>query len=539
MGRRRRDVPGRAGGHPRATTPGSRGARRTSARTRRTCSSRRPIRPTRRATTSTRAARLAVRGPARDDQGRRRRRRRARRPVDPPRRRPERRRRAPRGRTRARPALDDDGRGRPRPRDLLQDRQRRPTSTSSRPPSTATARRARTSSTPTSTATSATSCPGLIPIRAGARTGDRVRDGDVRQRGLDRLRAARGPALAARSRGRPDRQRQQRRGRRPLPATGSGSDWDPGYRAARIAQRLAAVRASSRAEDMRSIQLDTTSASRRSDHAPARARSGRAPRPTTVGSSGRADGGLGPPVRRRLARLRRVHAASSSRSSGRSSTTSSARSPATTSGRRSPGRRSIRVLGRPSEPWWTRHAPGARAGARRTRAVAGAAIDATAAALRAAYGDPANWTWGRLHQVTFRESTLGLVGHPAARVVLQPARRARSPAPTARSTTTTTRSGGPTRTRTSPARPASASTSLFAVSNGPSYRLTIDMGDLDGAQIVITTGQSGNPFDPHYGDLIATWANGETDPAAVLRGQRGRERHADPDADARRRAPTR
>ena len=51
---------------------------------------------------------------------------------------------------------------------------------------------------------------------------------------------------------------------------------------------------------------------------------------------------------------------------------------------------------------------------------------------------------------------------------------------------------------------------VFDVTNLPSYRLTIDMRDLDGARIVITTGQSGNPFDQHYGDLIPLWANGDT-----------------------------
>jgi len=50
------------------------------------------------------------------------------------------------------------------------------------------------------------------------------------------------------------------------------------------------------------------------------------------------------------------------------------------------------------------------------------------------------------------------------------------------------------------------------VTNGPSYRLTIDMSDLDGARIVITTGQSGNPFDPHYGDMVGLWAEGGTVP---------------------------
>ena len=40
------------------------------------------------------------------------------------------------------------------------------------------------------------------------------------------------------------------------------------------------------------------------------------------------------------------------------------------------------------------------------------------------------------------------------------------------------------------------------MTNMPSYRLTIDMSDLDGARIVITTGQAGNPFDRHYNDQI-------------------------------------
>jgi penicillin amidase len=53
---------------------------------------------------------------------------------------------------------------------------------------------------------------------------------------------------------------------------------------------------------------------------------------------------------------------------------------------------------------------------------------------------------------------------------------------------------------------------VFDVTNLPSYRLTIDLGDLDGARIVITTGQAGNPFDRHYNDQIDLWRNGETVP---------------------------
>ena len=53
---------------------------------------------------------------------------------------------------------------------------------------------------------------------------------------------------------------------------------------------------------------------------------------------------------------------------------------------------------------------------------------------------------------------------------------------------------------------------VFTVSNGPSYRLTIDMSAVDEGRIVITTGNSGNPFDRHYGDLIDDWASGGTVP---------------------------
>jgi penicillin amidase len=38
------------------------------------------------------------------------------------------------------------------------------------------------------------------------------------------------------------------------------------------------------------------------------------------------------------------------------------------------------------------------------------------------------------------------------------------------------------------------------------------MGDLDGARIVITTGNSGHPFSAHYGDLIDEWRTGGTIP---------------------------
>ena len=60
-------------------------------------------------------------------------------------------------------------------------------------------------------------------------------------------------------------------------------------------------------------------------------------------------------------------------------------------------------------------------------------------------------------------------------------------------------------------------TELFSVTNLQSYRLLIDMADLDGARIVITTGQAGNSFDRHYTDQIDPWRRGDTLPLPFTR----------------------
>lgn len=174
---------------------------------------------------------------------------------------------------------------------------------------------------------------------------------------------------------------------------------------------------------------------------------------------------------------------------------------------------SIEVLGEPQSPWWrdtTPGAPGAPEGVSAAE-VAGAAIDATAAELRRAYGDPASWTWGRLHQVQFRESTLGSSGILPLEWYFDPPPRPVAGADGAVNNNYYRVS----RAYPDPADPGYVPFGvdrLFWVTNGPSYRLAVDMGDLDGARIVITTGQSGNPFDPHYGDMIDAWAAGQTVP---------------------------
>ena len=219
--------------------------------------------------------------------------------------------------------------------------------------------------------------------------------------------------------------------------------------------------------------------------------------------------GLGPRVRHRLVRLRGVHGGRAGRPAGNLRRRARAARPGL--------RRHARLVGGARRPSSAR-AP-ARGGTSRfrersrfrTRAARVAdALDSTGAALRSAFGDPETWTWGSLHQVTFKESTLGSSGHPARSSCTSTPSRALPRAPTARSTTTTGRRGAPTRTPTTRRQRRSGMDEVFGVAGGPSYRLLVDMSDLNGARIVITTGQSGNAVRPPLIDQIPLWLRGET-----------------------------
>ncbi|MCI0347397.1 MAG: penicillin acylase family protein, partial [Chloroflexi bacterium] len=164
------------------------------------------------------------------------------------------------------------------------------------------------------------------------------------------------------------------------------------------------------------------------------------------------------------------------------------------------------LLTQPQSPWWDDvDTPSTETATH----VVSATFDRVGADLRAAFGEPRGWTWGRVHPVTFREATLGISGIGPLEWYFNAAAR---PAPGA--------AGAVNnnyyrlwRLYDDPYDEADVPVDLgaaFEVSNGPSYRLVIDMSDLDAARIVITTGQSGNPFDGHYGDLVDDWLAGET-----------------------------
>ncbi|WP_422110462.1 penicillin acylase family protein [Cellulosimicrobium arenosum] len=55
-----------------------------------------------------------------------------------------------------------------------------------------------------------------------------------------------------------------------------------------------------------------------------------------------------------------------------------------------------------------------------------------------------------------------------------------------------------------------AASGSFDVTAGPSMRMVVDLGDLDGSTWVTVTGSSGHPASPHYTDQLDEWAAGET-----------------------------
>jgi penicillin amidase len=108
--------------------------------------------------------------------------------------------------------------------------------------------------------------------------------------------------------------------------------------------------------------------------------------------------------------------------------------------------------------------------------------------LEARFGaDPAGWRWGALHSVSFRHPLDGLPGTDGL--------FATAPREVTGNGYVLNANGY-------------AHDRPFAVGSGPEYRLVVDLGDLDGATTILTTGESGLPGTPHYDDMVDPWVNG-------------------------------
>jgi penicillin G amidase len=119
-------------------------------------------------------------------------------------------------------------------------------------------------------------------------------------------------------------------------------------------------------------------------------------------------------------------------------------------------------------------------------------LDGALTGLTAAYGpEMSQWRWGDAHPAALRHRLLAEmplvgsyfdVGLPV--------------------------SGGPMTINAEEGSGGSDGTHFSSV-HGPGYRGVYDLSDLSASKFIIATGESGDPFSPHFGDMTRRWRDGE------------------------------
>ena len=119
-----------------------------------------------------------------------------------------------------------------------------------------------------------------------------------------------------------------------------------------------------------------------------------------------------------------------------------------------------------------------------------AALEQALAELRRRYGDDMNsWQWGRAHVAQFTNQFWAKVPVVGGLIALG------IPA------------DGGYDTINRGATPVASPDDPYADTHGSTLRMIVDLSDIAASRFMIAPGQSGNPFSPHYGDLLQPWRN--------------------------------
>ncbi|GGQ04080.1 penicillin acylase family protein [Streptomyces roseolilacinus] len=105
--------------------------------------------------------------------------------------------------------------------------------------------------------------------------------------------------------------------------------------------------------------------------------------------------------------------------------------------------------------------------------------------------DVSTWSWGRLHQLTLRNQTLGTGGPDLVKFLLNRGPWNLSGGEAAVNATGWNAAGG------------------YGVVWVPSMRMVVNVGDWDKSRWINLTGASGHAYHPHYTDQTEAWARGE------------------------------
>lgn len=153
----------------------------------------------------------------------------------------------------------------------------------------------------------------------------------------------------------------------------------------------------------------------------------------------------------------------------------------------------------PDSPWFVDLADPAVRG---RDAIAGLALEDAVEELRETLGpDEKSWSWGKLHTATFPHP-LGSV-RPLDRVFNL------GPFPNGGDGLTVAQAGYSLREK------------AYSQTIHPSQRLIVDLADLDRSLAILPTGQAGQPFAAHWGDMTGKWLRGELVPLRYSRTKLG------------------
>ncbi|MEH2257852.1 penicillin acylase family protein [Nostoc sp.] len=143
------------------------------------------------------------------------------------------------------------------------------------------------------------------------------------------------------------------------------------------------------------------------------------------------------------------------------------------------------LVKQPNSSWWdNRNTPKVE---NRDQILRQSFIEAVDELERIQSKDPKNWNWGKLHTITFRNATLGKSGVAPIEALFN------------RGAFATSGNG-----ETVNANRWIANKS-FEVSDIPSLRMIVDLGNLDNSVAIHTPGQSGHAFHNHYNDMVEPW----------------------------------
>lgn len=152
-----------------------------------------------------------------------------------------------------------------------------------------------------------------------------------------------------------------------------------------------------------------------------------------------------------------------------------------------------RLLDEPDGSWWDDVRTTAVVETR-DEVLEGAVADAVDELRDTRGDDPTEWRWGDLHAAEFRSSTLGESGVGPVEALFNRGG---------------VRVGGGTSIVNATAWDPAAGYGVVAL---PSMRMVIDLGDLDQSLAIHSTGQSGHAFHPHYTSMMRRWAANQQRP---------------------------